>query len=110
MARTRMKKDAPPLFGDASTKAALGFDPGIEIGVSGLKHFSGYIYEEILRELQGTRGIKNLKEFRENDPIAGAIMFAIDFLSRSVEWTVSPYSQDQEDLMRAQFLQECLFD
>lgn len=99
-----MKKPAnrtPPL----KTSADMG-----RIGVSGLAHYSGYINEEFLTELKGTRGVKIYKEMRDNDPIVGAILFAIDMLLRGVEWSVEGESQSPEDTAAAEFLDGCLTD
>jgi hypothetical protein len=42
------------------------------------------VYEEWLKDLQGIKGVKIYKEMRDNDPICGAIMFAIEMLIRQV--------------------------
>jgi hypothetical protein len=78
------------------------------LGVSGLVQHSGYINEEFLPALKGTRAIKVFKEMRDNDPVIGAILFAIDMLLRGVEWTVKPASATPEDEDAALFIEECL--
>lgn len=47
----------------------LKFDPYIELGSTGLTRFGGWISEEWLGDLQGTKGIKIYKEIRDNDPL-----------------------------------------
>ena len=80
------------------------------IGVSGRQHFSGYINEEFLTELKGTRGMKVYREMRDNDPVIGAILFAIEMLLRQVEWRVEGETLSSEDQLAAQFIEECLKD
>lgn len=58
-------------------------------GISGLTRWGGQsrVYEEFLRELQGPQGMKSLREMMDNCPITGAILFAIQHLSRGVTFT-----------------------
>jgi len=82
----------------------------IEIGQTGLKQHGGIVREEFLRELIGTRGTKTYREMRDNDPVVGAILFAIDMLIRNVTWRVEPASEDQGHMDDAQFVTECMED
>lgn len=61
-----------------------------EIGVSGLRIFSGYLDEEYLPELRGDRGRKTFRQMSDNDPTIGAILNAISLLIRAVKWTAEP--------------------
>lgn len=70
-------------------------DLGI-IGSTGLKQYHGLIYEEYLTELQGTRWIQVIKEMA-NDPVLGAVLFAIEMLIRRVSFKVEPYTGEGED-------------
>lgn len=81
-----------------------------EIGQSGLKRTSGYIQEEFLNELRGIRGVNTYKEMGDNDPVCGAILFAIQMLIRQVPWRVEAYSEEPEDMDAAEFLDSCLHD
>lgn len=81
-----------------------------EQGISGLNRFGGIVYEEWLRELQGTNGIRVYREMRDNDAIIGAFLYAIEMLVRQVAWRVKPASDDQVDIDNAQFVDECLHD
>lgn len=60
----------------------------LEIGRSGLDHSFGNMYEEFLSELRGTTGIKTYREMRDNDPIVGAFMHAINQIFREARWDV----------------------
>lgn len=80
------------------------------IGDSGLKRSGGRIYEEQLRKLSGIRAVRIYQEMASNDPIIGAILFAIEMLCRQVQWTVEPTSDDKDDDKAAQFVTECMDD
>lgn len=82
----------------------------IEVGNTGLDRAAGYIYEEQLPQLQGLRGTRTYKEMRDNDPVIGSILFAIEMLIRQVEWTVEPASSEEPDIEAADFLKSCMDD
>lgn len=81
-----------------------------EIGRTGLRHWSGTIDEEWLRALKNEHKYQTLREMRDNDPIIGAILFAVDMLIRRVEWTVEPATDKSEDQEHADFVKECMHD
>src|SRR5262245_15616143 len=81
-----------------------------ELGRTGLKQYSGYIQEEFLRELQGERWRRVIKQMIDNDPTIGAILYAIQMRIRQVEWDIRPASESQEDVDNAEFVDECLKD
>jgi hypothetical protein len=82
-------------------------NPVVELGVSGLKRSVGTVDEEFLPQLRGRRGIAVYREMRENSPIVGALMFAIDRLLRQVEWKVVPAGTDTPQAReQAEFLEE----
>lgn len=82
----------------------------IEIGSTGLNRYGGYVQEEFLRELQGPKWVKVIKEMESQDPVIGAFLFAIEMLIRQVEWDVKPASEDQADHDVAEFVESCLDD
>jgi hypothetical protein len=65
-----------------------------EIGVTGVRVASGFIYEEFLQELTGAKGLKVLREMSDNDATVGAIITAIDALLRAIKWRVEPNPLD----------------
>jgi len=81
-----------------------------EAGSTGLRRSNGYVYEEFLPQLQGYRAIQTYREMRDNDPVVGAILYAIDKLVRQVSWRVQPASSAQEDERAAKFVESCLQD
>ena len=47
------------------------------LGVTGLNRQGGLINEEWLKQLEGTKGVKIYTEMKDNDPVIGAILYAI---------------------------------
>ena len=81
-----------------------------QIGVSGLKRYSGFVFNDFLPELQQWRGIERYKEMAWNDPVIGACLSAIRLLCRRVPWRVKPATQQQFDLEAAAFLESAMND
>lgn len=88
-----------------------------ELGTTGLKRTSGFIYDEFLTRLQGIQGIKTYREMSDNDPVIGAVFYAIEKVITRLEWRVDPYrdsTSDGEpetlDDETAQFIESCLND
>lgn len=77
----------------------------VEIGSSGLRRSGGYINEEFLANLQGVKGFKVYREMHDNDPVVGAMLYAIDKVITRLEWHV-----EGEDERTALFIDECLND
>lgn len=77
----------------------------LEIGSSGLRRSGGTINEEFLPNLQGVKGFKVYREMRDNDPVIGAMLYAIDKVITRLEWKV-----EGDDKRTALFVQECLDD
>lgn len=78
-----------------------------EAAVAGYKISSGYVYDEFLTELRGIQGRRKYREMSDNDPIIGAILSAINYILRSVEWHYDP-NPLTEDKEAAEFLKEAL--
>jgi hypothetical protein len=83
-----------------------------DIGISGLTRYGpvSRVYEEFLRELQGPQGMKNYREFSENDPIAGAIIFACQNLAKSVTFRFDAVDSSQEAQAAAEFVKGAIID
>jgi hypothetical protein len=79
-------------------------------GASGLKRSNGIIYEEFLTELIGQRANKIYKEMTDNDPVIGAMLFAVDMFMRRVHWFTEAAGEDDKSKSDAQFLEECRDD
>lgn len=84
--------------------------PMNELGRTGLKQYSGLIYEEFLPQLQGRRGYKVYQEMQDNSPVIGAVLYAVESTLRSVDWTVEPATDDPADIEAAAFVESCMHD
>lgn len=81
-----------------------------EVGATGLRRFSGFIYEDILQQLDGWQGIAIFKEMQYNDATVAAMLFAIRMLCRRVPWRVQEASDNPGDVEAAEFLETCMND
>lgn len=81
-----------------------------ELGKTGLKRWGGTVTEEFLPELKGIKGVKIYKEMADNDPVIGAILFAIEMLFRQAEWRIEPANDTAGAQLAADFLESCLYD
>lgn len=80
-----------------------------QVGQTGLKRFSGFIFEEYLKELTGWQGAAIYEEM-SNDPVISGVLFIIDKLIRRVPWTVKAASTLQSDQEAAEFIEQCMDD
>jgi hypothetical protein len=86
-------------------------NPFQEQGATGLRHYSGRLYEEFLPDLYGSRAAQVYLEMSSNDAILGSSLYAIETLMRRAEWRVDPYSEtDTSDQEASQFVKECMDD
>lgn len=86
------------------------FPVNLEIGKSGLRRVSGYVDEEFLPQLRGRKAVQIFREMGDNDPIVGALLFALDRLLREIEWRVEAGGDSPEDKANAEFLEQCMED
>jgi hypothetical protein len=61
-----------------------------EIGTTGLRETGGFVYDEFLPQLSSSRRHLVWREMADNDPVIGGLLFAIEMLTRQVEWRVDP--------------------
>lgn len=80
-----------------------------ELGSTGIIRSGGYVLEEPLRELQGIRWYKIVKEMR-NDPVVGGVLLAIELSLRQVNVEVKPKDDTPAAAEIAQFFTECIGD
>lgn len=62
----------------------------VERGATGLNEWGGFLGEEFLVKLQGARGYEKYREMRLNNAMVGAVLFAIEQVLLSAEWSVLP--------------------
>ena len=76
-----------------------------EVGKTGLKWSAGYIYDEFITTLRGSKGVKTFGEMRENDSIVGACLHAVTAILRESRWDVKSGDDTDADTKRdAEFL------
>lgn len=80
------------------------------LGRTGLQQSSGYLFDEWDTSLQGARGRRAYREMADQDPVAGAILYALEQITRQVAWTVQPASDDPQALEIAAFVETCIHD
>jgi len=80
-----------------------------EGGLTGLRRSAGYVDEEFLPQLRGRKAVQVYREMADNEPVVGALLFAVDRLLRNVDWRVKagdgPDAQEAAD-----FLESCMED
>lgn len=81
-----------------------------ELGRTGLNRFGGWISEEWLPELQGSKGAEIYKRMSTNDAIISGGLFAIKMLAKQVPWRAVPGGSSSKDIRAAEFLESCLYD
>lgn len=84
--------------------------PTMELGGSGLRRTAGYVDEEFLPQLRGRKAVGIYREMSDNDPIIGALLFALDRLLRQIDWRVEPASSKPDDKDAAEFIEQCMDD
>lgn len=68
-----------------------------EIGTTGLRQFAGYVDEERLPQLRGDRALDYFRQMRDNDPIVGGMLLAVENKIRGLDWNVEPHDDSDED-------------
>lgn len=81
-----------------------------EIGVSGLTQYSGFVHEEILRQLQGTKWRDTLKNMLANDATVNSLNFLFENLVRKVSWQIVAADDSNEAQKGQEFIQEAMFE
>lgn len=87
-----------------------------ELGSSGLQHTSGFVIDDFIANLRGVQGMRVWREMSDNDPVIGAMLYAIERLILAIEWKVDPYTEKKVDSIKkkdqqnADFISECMGD
>jgi hypothetical protein len=87
-----------------------------ELGASGLWRTGGFVIDDILPQLRGKQALVAYRDMSDNDPVIGAMLFAIERIILQVDWRVDPYTDpsantpDEKDREAALFVQECMDD
>lgn len=80
------------------------------LGVSGLRRYGPYIYEDFLPELRWPGAARIYQEMADNDAVIGAVMYLAEMLIRGCTWEVKAKGKAQVDQEAAKFLHECMHD
>lgn len=80
-----------------------------DLGVTGLRHSAGVIYEEFHRDLHGPRGQQIYREMGDNDPIVGSALLTIDLMARQTDFLVKPVDETPQAAEVADFVHSALW-
>jgi len=82
-----------------------------ELGVTGLRRSGGYILEEFLPELEGTKARRAYREMSENDPVVGGVLLAFNEVMGRLDWKIEkPEEATAEELVAYDFISEAFDD
>lgn len=80
-----------------------------EYGTTGLKVYNGHIFEEDRKELRGLNWAKEVKKLQRDAVVASGVELLQMWILRGNP-EIKPYSDDPEDIKKAEFIHQCLFD
>jgi hypothetical protein len=82
-----------------------------ELGATGLRRSGGYILEEFLPQLQGTKARMVYREMSENDPVIGGILLAFNEVMGRLDWHIEkPEDASPEELLAYDFIASAFED
>lgn len=79
-----------------------------QFGDSGLQRWGGILAEEWLADLKGPKARSAYREMADNDPIIGAILFAIKQFLMTAKFTVESASNSKQDIEIAEWVHKAL--
>lgn len=82
----------------------------LELGSTGLRQTGGFIYDEFLSKLVGYQGAKAYREMQDNDPVVGAVLFAISMLVRGAPFHFQAVDDSPEALEAKDFCHQVYFE
>src|SRR6056297_1097152 len=82
-----------------------------EIGRPGLRTAGGVVLDDFLNEVRGELGRRLYREMADNDPVCGAMLFALSQLFRAAEWDIdpaddTPAAEDAKDWLYAMLFED----
>jgi phage gp29-like protein len=76
-----------------------------ELGATGLRRSGGFVLEEFLNQLQGTRARQVYREMSDNDPVIGGILLAFNEVMGRLDWHIEkPEEATPEELIAYDFI------
>lgn len=93
--------------GNSPRTGKLKIDSTAVIGSTGLRQWGGFIDEEFLTDLKGTKAARVYREMSDNDGVVGAILYAVSMLMRETPWTVTAVDETPAAADAKAFVEEC---
>lgn len=87
----------------------IRFNPFLQLGRSGLRQYGGFVLEDFLPNLRGSKGAEQYRELVESSPIVGGVYRLIQLTLRQVKRVMEPFSDDPEDVERCEMTEQ-MFD
>lgn len=82
-----------------------------EAGVYGLKQSAGYVQEEYLNELRGSRGAKFYREMSDNSPVVGGLLLGYREVAAHLDWRIEePEDATGNDVAATEFIRDAFED
>lgn len=82
-----------------------------ELGATGLRWSGGYVLEEFLTQLEGTKARQVYREMSDNDPVVGGILLAFNEVMGRLDWHIEkPEEATAEELIAYDFISEAFED
>lgn len=82
-----------------------------ELGATGLRRSGGFVLEEFLPQLQGTKARQVYREMSDNDPVVGGILLAFNEVMGRLDWHIEkPEDASPADLAAFTFIEEAFSD
>lgn len=82
----------------------------VEVGDSALNRTGGFVRTDFLPELMGMQAARTFREMAYNDPVIGAILFAMRMLMRQAEWDVQAADDSGPAQEEAEFVEGVMGD
>lgn len=76
-----------------------------ELGATGLRRSGGFVLEEFLSQLQGTKARQVYREMSDNDPVVGGILLAFNEVMGRLDWHIEkPEDATADELLAYDFI------
>ena len=85
-------------------------NPTTELGVSTATYSQGFNWEEYIPALRGRQAIRKYREMRDNDPIIGAVLTAMDMMLRAIDWRIEAVDDTPQADEAKAFVEEVFSD
>lgn len=82
-----------------------------EIGATGLRRSGGFVLEEFLNQLSGTKARMVYREMSDNDPVVGGILLAFNEVMGRLDWHIEqPEEATSDELIAYHFINDAFND